>query len=184
MEQRTLRGPRLTLRPVQREDVVTRWRWLSNPQVTRYLPLAGRSSLPREDVERYVEDLMAGRSDLIDFTIEVESGQPVGSCSLRGFDPAGRAELSILLGETEHWGKGYGREAMGLLLNHAFHDLHLHAVWLVVRDDNARAIRLYESLGFRHDGIYRAAVYEDGRYLDKRLMSILVDEWDDAERTT
>lgn len=176
-----MKGPRLTLRPVRREDVETRWRWFRDPLVTRYLPLAGRASLPREDVERYVEGLLAGTSDLLDFTIENEAGQAIGSCSLRGVDPAGRAELSILLGETAQWGKGYGREAMRLLLDHAFHDLHLHAVWLVVREDNRNAIRLYENLGFRHDGIYRAAVHEDGRYLDKRLMSLLAEEWGRAD---
>lgn len=181
MEHKTLRGPRLTLRPVQREDALVRWRWFADRRVTRYLPLAGRAALPREAVERYVEDLLAGRAELVDFTIENESGQAVGSCSLRGFDAAGRAELSILLGETEQWGKGYGREAMRLLLDHAFRDLRLHAVWLVVREDNLRAVRLYESLGFRHGGVYRAAVHEDGRYLDKWLMSILAAEWARAD---
>lgn len=178
-DQPTLRGPRVTLRPPRLEDADDRWRWFADPAVTRYLPLAGRTALPREDVERYLKSILAGTAGVLDFTVEDESGRPIGACSLRGFDDADRAELSLYLGETDTWGKGYGREAMLLLIRHGFLDLGLHTIWLVVRADNLRAVRLYEGLGFRHDGVYRAAVKEDGRYLDKLLMNLLREEWQD-----
>lgn len=132
--QPTLRGSRVTLRPPRLDDLEDRWRWFADPAVTRYLPLAGRVSLPKPEVERYLRSVIDGTAGVLDFSVEDETGRSIGACSLRDFDGADRAELSIYLGETRAWGKGYGEEAMRLLLGHAFRDLNLHVIWLVVRE--------------------------------------------------
>ena len=65
----------------------------------------------------------------------------------RPFD-ADAAELSIVLGEPSSWGQGLGTEAMQLLLAFAFGPLGLHRVWLIVRADNERAVKLFGRMGF------------------------------------
>jgi RimJ/RimL family protein N-acetyltransferase len=58
-------------------------------------------------------------------------------------------------GQHCHWGKGYGYEAMQLVLRFAFDELNLHRVQLTVFSYNERVIVLYEKLGFQHKGKYR-----------------------------
>jgi RimJ/RimL family protein N-acetyltransferase len=65
----------------------------------------------------------------------------------RNFD-ADAAELSLVLGEPSSWGQGLGGEALELLLAFAFGPLALKRVWLVVRADNERAVRLFSRTGF------------------------------------
>ncbi|MHB9145095.1 MAG: GNAT family N-acetyltransferase [Symbiobacteriia bacterium] len=173
-----LTGDRIVLRRPQAVDVEFRYRWFADPDVTRFLPLAGRGALPREDIASYIARVSESDRPVLDFTIALLNGQPIGSCSLRDFDKANRAELSLLIGDRSVWGQGYGREAMRLLTDHGFRDLGMHALWLVVRADNQRAVKLYHGLGFRLDGTMRAAALADGVYYDKLLMSILATEWD------
>ncbi len=86
------------------------------------------------------------------------------------------AEFYILIGDSEHWGKGIGNEAGRRVLEHGFMNLNLHRVWLTVSEVNLGAIKLYEKLGFTFEGVMRDAAFRDGRYHDKVLMGILSSE--------
>jgi RimJ/RimL family protein N-acetyltransferase len=83
---------------------------------------------------------------------------------------------------TEHQGKGYGREAMELILRFAFHELNLFRVQLYVFSYNTRAIGLYEKIGFVKEGILRQSLQRDGRRYDVYLYAILRDEWAEARK--
>ncbi len=93
-------------------------------------------------------------------------------------------EISIGIGNPADWGKGYGSEAMRLALRYAFHELNLNRVWLTVISYNARAIHLYEKLGFRHEGVRRQAVLRDGKRYDMLVMGLLRSEWESSMRPT
>ncbi|RIL69394.1 N-acetyltransferase, partial [Staphylococcus devriesei] len=70
-----------------------------------------------------------------------------------------------------YWGKGYGKEALKLLINFAFNSLNLHMLYLEVFSYNENATKMYEKLGFNQDGILRQSKYQDGQYYDKIIMS-------------
>ena len=89
----------------------------------------------------------------------------------------GDAFVGIGIGNREYWGKGYGTEAMRLILRYAFRELNLQRVSLNVFDYNPRAIRSYEKLGFIHEGRQRGALRRDGRRYDLVYMGILREEW-------
>ncbi len=85
--------------------------------------------------------------------------------------------VGIGIGEREFWGKGYGTDAMRLILRYAFEELNLQRVSLNVFEYNPRAIRSYEKLGFIHEGRSRGVLRRDGRRYDLIYMGILRDEW-------
>jgi RimJ/RimL family protein N-acetyltransferase len=87
------------------------------------------------------------------------------------------ALVGILIGEKSCWNRGYGTEAMHLLVDTAFNTLNLHRVYLRVFEDNPRAIRAYEKAGFVHEGRMRQAEFHQGRFCDVLLMSVLRPEW-------
>jgi RimJ/RimL family protein N-acetyltransferase len=89
----------------------------------------------------------------------------------------GEAWLGIGLGERAYWGRGYGTDAVRLILCYAFDELNLHRVSLDVFEYNQRAIRAYEKAGFTIEGRARGEVLRQGRRWDVITMGILREEW-------
>lgn len=87
------------------------------------------------------------------------------------------AELAIGIGLPEYRGKGYGQDAMRLILNYAFAELNLYRVGLTVMSYNAAARRAYERAGFVQEGAKRQIVHREGERHDLVLYGILRDEW-------
>ena len=87
------------------------------------------------------------------------------------------AFVGIFIGDRENWGKGYGTDAMTILLRYAFTELNLWRVSLGVFGYNPRAIRSYEKVGFQHEGSARQHLQHEGKRLDILFMGILREEW-------
>ena len=102
----------------------------------------------------------------------------IGDLGLEVVDWSGRdAFVGLGIGETEYWGKGYGTDAMNILLRFAFTEINLRRVTLSVFEYNPRAIRSYEKAGFRHEGRLRRVLNKEGRRWDLLHMGILREEW-------
>jgi len=89
----------------------------------------------------------------------------------------GDAEVGIGIGDRQSWGKGYGTDAMRVILRYGFTELNLRRITLGVFDYNPRAIRSYEKAGFTLEGHLRKALYRDGSRADIVFMGILREEW-------
>jgi len=108
----------------------------------------------------------------------VDGDRLIGTCGLGGdFYPHGEAFVGIGLGEREQWGKGYGTDAMLVILRYAFQELNLRRVTLSVSGYNPRAIRSYEKAGFVHEGLSHNFFLRDGKRWDIVFMGILREEW-------
>ena len=169
------RGKLVELSPLTDQDSDAMLRWIND----RDLVLLSSAYRPVDEAaHREWFDAIRKRPDVAIFGIrERDGGRLVGSCQLLGISPIhGKAELQIRLGEQDARGRGFGREAVALLLDFAFTDLNLHRVELTVLSDNQPAIRLYEGAGFVREGVLRQAAHIDGRYVDLILMAILRDE--------
>jgi len=174
-----LKGERVTLRAIEREDIPRFLRWLNDPEVTRYLTIS--MPLSREEEERWFEQQLGDRNRKV-LAIETESGEHIGNISLEDIDWKNRrATLGIVIGEKERWGQGYGTDAIRTLLRFAFEELNLNRVQLDVFDFNERARRCYRRCGFREEGILRQAHYAEGRYHDVVRMAILRSDWESGE---
>lgn len=92
--------------------------------------------------------------------------------------PHGDGFVWILIGERDYWGKGYGTDAMRVMLRYAFEELNLHRVSLRTFGFNLRAIRSYEKVGFVHEGKSRSALNRMGQRWDEIWMGITRDEWE------
>jgi len=105
-----------------------------------------------------------------------DSGDSIGYIILRGLQSEHRnIELKRIVVQSP--GQGHGRQVLRLLLEKVFEELGAHRVWLDVFESNHRAQHVYSSLGFQQDGIFREAVYRDGRYHSLMLMSMLDREY-------
>lgn len=106
-----------------------------------------------------------------------EGERHIGNIHLTDIDWVARhACLGIFIGATSCQSKGYGQQALRLLLRHAFHDLGLYRVYLTVLEDNPRALRIYEKCGFVVEGRLRRHAYKRGQFQDLILMGLCADD--------
>lgn len=177
-------GERIRFRAIEKSDLPMFVHWLNDPEVRHGLSLFRPLSITQE--EGWFENTLSLPLHEQPFVIEVrgtneqgeETWTPIGNLGLMEIDwRASNAELGIMIGEKSYWNQGYGAEAVRLLVRHSFETLNLHRIWLRVYATNLRAIRSYEKAGFTLEGRKREADYQDGRYIDVLLMSILRHEW-------
>jgi len=168
-------GERVYLRPVEREDLVHIRKWANDPQIRR---LTGEvRPMTAAAAERFFEKVNNDEDRVWFMVVLREDDRVIGEAGLLRMFPAWRAtDLSIILGEVDAWGQGYGTEAIKLLLDYAFGSLNFHRVAIGVVGFNERALRFYERVGFRREGVQRDGYYHGGRYHDFVMMSMLEDE--------
>ena len=172
-----IRGHHIDLVCLTRQDAPLVHRWQNDMELVYNW---GSQPLPVDltAVEKRLDSQHERRNGLM-LGIQLREGEElIGMGGLFAIEwPWQRAELSLCIGEAEHRGKGYGREATMLILDHAFTKLNLHSVLLRVIAYNEPAVKCYEACGFRHAGRRRDARIDGGRYYDVLYMDILADEF-------
>jgi len=176
-----LQGPRVILRALTKADMPTLLRYGLDVEVE--LLCGGDPPRPAtiEGWEKwYDEHLAKDTKETANFGIEAD-GKLIGTCGLWRFDTtAHTCVLGIGIGDRDYWGRAYGREAVGLLLDYAFRLRNFRKVWLTTSSNNERAIRCYRACGFLEEGRLRQHLWVDGEYVDEVHMGILKDEWQRA----
>jgi RimJ/RimL family protein N-acetyltransferase len=171
-------NPKIHLRAFEMEDLDTVVRWVNNEAITCHLSDALIYPVSRADEIKWLESVsMANPREKV-FAIETSSGRLIGSVGLRDINWVERkAELGIMIGETDCWGQGFGTAAILEVLRIAFKKMNFNRVWLRVYENNSRAIRVYEKCGFRQEGILREDHYSGGSYHNTLVMGILKREY-------
>ena len=127
-----------------------------------------------------VRDLAEKRThSSIEFRIRtIEEDRLIGFVALFNIEWNNRcAGMAIGVGDEKDRGKGYGREALRLILNYAFTELNLNRVGLDVISYNEPAIKAYLQAGFKEEGRMREAVYREDRWYDRIVMGVLKSDW-------
>ena len=166
-----LRGERVTLRPVTAADAA-RWHALGrDPEIHRlyggsavdFKPMTG------DEAERACRSIMEHPC-----AWGIVADRLIGHVRLDRIDRRdSRAALVIGIGDPACLGRGFGTEAIGLVLDHAFATMALHRISLRVIECNQRAIRAYQKCGFTIEGRERDAALVDGKRYDDVMMGIL-----------
>lgn len=92
------------------------------------------------------------------FAIETLDSKHIGVCSLYN-QTIHDVQLGIRIGDRNYWDKGYGTEAVNILVHYWLHMMGVGRIWLKVLPTNIRAIRCYEKCGFAHSGILALSGY-------------------------
>ena len=110
--------------------------------------------------------------------VVIDTNEIIGTCGYIEMDKLNQtAEIVIFIGNKHFWNKGYGREALTLLIDYGFKALNLHNIMLKVYEFNIGAVKCYENIGFKHIGTRREAL---NRNLDKHnvlFMDLLAEDF-------
>ncbi len=173
-------GERVRLTALRPDDVATVTRWYDDGDFARMFQSS--PAFPRSEaaIRRWIEDASRSSDHAYAFAIRLlYSDDMIGYIEIDEIRWNHRsAWLAIGIGDAAHRGKGYGYEAMLLVLRFVFHEINLHRVQLNVFSYNAHAQRLYERLGFQREGVWREALLRDGVYHDLILYGLLAHEWE------
>lgn len=173
-----IRGERVWLRPLEERDMPAYVSGINDIEVGG---MAGyKMPISIEQAKNWLEKIreQSGRGEGYFFAVcELGDDRFIGTTWLKGVSLLdGSAELAIFM-DRDHLGAGFGTDAQRALLNFAFTNLGLQRVWLVAYAANTRAVRSYEKLGFRHEGVMRQSWRGPRGLEDSVLMAILREEW-------
>jgi RimJ/RimL family protein N-acetyltransferase len=173
------KGKHVQLRGLELTDVEIMDQKYNQLSVRRFMDHPFPISL--EEMEEWVKGTWKARKDHKHhfFAIEhIETQQLIGVCGLMDIAKVNRkAELMIVIYENRFQEKGYGTEALYLILEFGFNQLNLHRIMLFTHDINTRAQRVYEKIGFKPGGRRRQASFLEGSYRDLLLYDLLASEY-------
>lgn len=175
MEAPTLEIGPVTLRQLEPGDAVGLEPSFKDTELVRLLGLPGPKDV------KFLEGLITStRRDPSALYVAIDvDDRLVGYAFLDQIDWGHRhaTETGVLLTDRELWNQGLGRAAFGRLLMHAFDDMSLHRASLGVLEENVRAVRSYEALGFKREGVRREALLLDTGWIDTIMMGVLAPEF-------
>jgi diamine N-acetyltransferase len=172
-------GERVALGPLSRTLLPRYQAWLNDVATQAWAGFPVRPEPWTDEQMAHWYDRAATDHERMFFTIyETDAWRAVGFCVLRDIDPSHRtAEFGMTIGDRTDRGKGYGTEAVRLLLDLAFTGLGLQNVQLQTYEFNHAALRAYERAGFKEYGRRRRCHFMGGRFWDVVYMDYLAEEF-------
>jgi len=179
-------GEKVYLSPISLENVDTFMEWLNDPEVIWFTTFHSEiMSLIKE--KEAVENLAKSGTNFSIVTRDDDNGvgksgvfrnKVIGNCGFFRISEINRtADVCIIIGEKDYWGKGYGSDALRLLIKFGFENRNFNSINLRVFSFNERAIACYEKVGFKRQGTCREAVIRGNRKYDLIYMDILASEY-------
>ncbi len=171
----TIKLKRIILRPLSVSYAREFIKWFADKEVTRFLLLQKAVTFVEE--KKWISERIKSKNDYV-WSVFVEK-KLIGNIHIR-YDKKNRfANLGIVIGDKDSWGKGFGREMMEAVIDYSFKKLKCNRVELIVHSDNERAKKLYKKLGFIYEGTERQKQFNliTKKFADADMMSILYSEY-------
>jgi RimJ/RimL family protein N-acetyltransferase len=147
------KGDRVTLREKRLGDAPNDFRWRSTPMLTRFDAARPLTMNYQQYLALYREELLYPSPYRRSYGIEDSGGRHIGNIMHYNVDALRQeAELGITIGEQAYWGKGYGSEAVRLLVQYLIEQQGFRRVYLKTLDWNERARLSFIKAGFREYG--------------------------------
>lgn len=173
-----IRGEKLDLLPRNMDHIDLYYKWINDEKVRIF----SRNVVPhiREEIKKWFENPShEGPQEHIGFELWHKADKKViGNGGLSQIDYIVRkANLWMIIGEKDYWGKGLASEAVKLVLEYAFKEVNLHKIYAGIFEPNIASWKCAEKVGFKLEGRLKNVVYVNGKYHDARKYAIFKDDW-------
>jgi len=174
-------GKKCYLSPIDTGDVEKFTEWLNDMEVINNLLLYSQV-IGIENEKEFLQKLSREHNYSI---IDIKTNELIGNCGIMKIDNLNQtAEVGIFIGNKKYWSKGFGTEALSLLMDYGFKALNLHNIRLKVFSFNERAVKSYEKIGFKTFGKNREALLRGKDRFDIIYMDILYNEFYEKFKST
>lgn len=171
-----MKGEKIFLRILEKEDIVKTQKWISDPEISEIMGYLPTFSLSNQ--YEWFEKVTNSKDRFIFAICLKKTNKHIGNVGLGNIDYIHRhAMLNIFIADRKNRHKGFGTETVKLILEFAFKRLNLNKVYLRTSVRFKEANSLYTKLGFKNDGLLREHYYTNGKYEDKIIYSILKREY-------
>ncbi len=173
-----LRGEKIRLTAIESRDLAAMSSWWEDTDFLRNYDTSPAFPKTEDQLSRMVSDEQSSPNGYYFGIRPLADDLLIGVLELSGIQwPHHTTYIGIGIGDRAYRGQGMGQDAMEVGLRFAFQEINMHRVWLTVIGYNARAIALYERLGFVREGAYREHVERDGSRYDMFVYGLLRREW-------
>ncbi|MFN7675674.1 GNAT family N-acetyltransferase [Flavobacterium sp.] len=171
----TLQGNTIFLRALEPEDLVFIYRiendeniWeVSNTQtpyskflITQYLENAHQDIYEAKQLRLAI--------------CKIENLEAIGLIDLFDFDPKNkRAGVGIIIQNNVDRNNGFGKEALGLMINYAFHQLQLHQLYANISTENLPSLSLFTTFEFEKIGVKKDWNFTNNSFHDEVLLQLI-----------
>lgn len=176
-------GEKIYLGPIDYEkdpEIEARWTW--DAEFMHLMDMEPARPMSPEQIKKKYEGIEkeAEQSrNLFYFTLRLRpDGRLIGYARIYWIEWShGNAMLQLGLGDPSDRGKGYGSQALRLLMHFAFAELNLFRLSAMVPEYNQVALRLFQKAGFVEEARRRGAIHRYGRRWDLIYLGLLREEW-------
>lgn len=160
-------GDKIYLRSIEESDLDGDYqKWFNDAEVCRF-NAHHRFPKYKQDLQDYYNNVVKSINNLVLAIVDKEKDKHIGNISLLSIEHINKtAELAVIIGNKDFWGKGIGTEAGKLIIEHGFKSLNLNRIYCGTSIENIGMQRLADSLGFVKEGTARQALYKNGKYND------------------
>ena len=182
-----IKGVKVGLRAIEKEDLVLLRDWRNLEFFRKNFREVRELSLSDQDA--WFDSLQKSRSNNYMFMIvRLEDNSPIGACGLLYINWIIRsADFSFYIGVENLYidQEGLALEATSLLIAYGFENLNLNKIWMELYEfDILKNTFFRETLGFRQDGCLRQNCFENGKYWNSYIISLLKEEYVNKNRET
>ena len=169
-----IEGERIYLREVRISDVnEDYYKWLNDNEIGQYLETRFQPQ-SIESIREYVSSLLGSCESIFLAIIVKENDKHIGNIKLGPINWLHRfADVSLMLGDKENWGKGYGTEAIKLVVDYAFSRLNLHRLNAGIYENNVGSIKVFTKVGFKEEGTLIKKRFFKGQYINEKIFGII-----------
>ena len=168
---------RVYLRALQGDDYKVTINWRNDDEI--WSLVEGPKYFVSPDYEnKWIENAISDPKNIRLGICLKETDKLIGLAILEQIDWINRSASSgLLIGDKKSWGLGYATEAIFLLYSFAFMERNLHRITWEVLETNTKSQKVVEKMGGKKEGLFRDAVYKNGRYQNAYLYSTLKSEF-------
>jgi RimJ/RimL family protein N-acetyltransferase len=160
-------GKRIYLREVQLADVTDQYyRWINDAEVNQYLETRFRPTT-MDNLREFVAGKLADRDNVFLAILVKDGNRHIGNIKLGPINWVHRfADVALMLGDKDQWGKGYGTEAIALVTDYGINRLNLHKLTASCYASNQGSARAFIKAGWEQEAVRKRQFYSNGKYED------------------
>ncbi len=173
-----LETERIYLRELRPEDAHgSYYNWLNDKEISQYLETR---FIPRSvaGLEKYIRDMDGNRNEILFGICLQETDEHIGNIKIGPINSVHRyADIGLLIGEKNQWGKGYASEAIGLICKFGFDILNLHKLKAGCYEDNIGSAKAFFKNGFSEEGRMKKQWFINNKYQDSLILGLLREDY-------